>query len=203
MLAAGRIRAGSSWHVRDARSAGFEREIVVAAGNAGLPGHLVIPERAGGIVVFAHGSGSSRRSPRNRFVAAALNEAGLGTLLVDLLTPDEELSRANVFNVRLLAARLTSITGWLRRNPAARSLPVGYFGASTGAAAALWAGASPRVPIAAIVSRGGRPDLAGPQLAAVRAPPLAKPRLTVPGASSEAVHPDYTISTMSLPERRR
>ena len=99
MLAAGRIRAGSSWHVRDARSAGFEREIVVAAGNAGLPGHLVIPERAGGIVVFAHGSGSSRRSPRNRFVAAALNEAGLGTLLVDLLTPDEELSRANVFNV--------------------------------------------------------------------------------------------------------
>jgi len=161
---------------------GFEREIIVAAGDAGLPGHLVIPQRAGGIVVFAHGSGSSRRSPRNRFVAAALNEAGLGTLLVDLLTPEEELSRANVFNVRLLAARLTGITGWLRRQPAARSLPVGYFGASTGAAAALWAAASPRVPIAAIVSRGGRPDLASPQLAAVRAPTLL-----IVGGHDEAV----------------
>jgi putative phosphoribosyl transferase len=151
---------------------GFEREITVGNGDVRLAGHLTIPDRAAGMIIFAHGSGSSRRSPRNRFVAAALNEAGLGTLLADLLTPEEELSRANVFNVRLLAARLTGLTGWLRRHPAARGLPVGYFGASTGAAAALWAAASPRVPIAAIVSRGGRPDLAGPQLAAVHAPTL-------------------------------
>ena len=151
---------------------GFEREIILTAGQVELPGHLAIPDRAAGVVIFAHGSGSSRRSPRNRFVAAALNQAGVGTLLAYLLTPGEELSRANVFDVRLLAARLTDITRWLQRHPGARDLPVGYFGASTGAAAALWAAAAPRMPIAAIVSRGGRPDLAGPQLALVRSPTL-------------------------------
>ena len=135
------------------------------------------------MVIFAHGSGSSRRRPGTRFVAAALNQAGLGTLLADLLTPEEELCRANVFDVRLLAARLTGITRWLRRHPAARGIPLGYFGASTGAAAALWAAAAdPRVPVAAVVSRGGRPDLAGPQLVSVRAPTLF-----IVGGSDEAV----------------
>ena len=122
-----------------------------------LAGHLAIPDRATGVVIFAHGSGSSRRSPCNRFVAGALNQAGPGTLLADLLTPEEALCRANVFDVRLLASRLTGITRWLRRHPAARGLPVGYFGASTGAATALWAAAAdPRVPVAAVVSRAGR-----------------------------------------------
>jgi len=138
--------------------------MTLTAGDLELAGHLAIPDRATGAVIFAHGSGSSRRSPRNRLVAAALNQAGLGTLLADLLTPEEELRRADVFDVRLLAARLTGITRWLHRHPAARGIPVGYFGASTGAAAALWAAAAdPRVPIAAVVSRGGRPDLAGPR----------------------------------------
>jgi putative phosphoribosyl transferase len=101
---------------------GFERDITVGNGDVQLAGHLTIPDRAAGMIIFAHGSGSS---PRNRFVAAALNQAGLGTLLADLLTPEEELSRANVFDVRLLAARLAGITGWLGRHPAARGLPVG------------------------------------------------------------------------------
>jgi len=147
--------------------------ITVDAGGVRLPGSLVIPPLARGLVVFAHGSGSSRRSPRNRFVAAGLNRAGLGTLLVDLLTADEELSRAYVFNIALLATRLTGITRWLRSRPGTAACPVGYFGASTGAAAALWAAAgSPRLPVTAIVSRGGRPDLAGRRLALVQAPTL-------------------------------
>src|SRR5271166_5391691 len=98
----------------------FEREITLTAGDLELAGHLAIPDRATGVVIFAHGSGSSRRSPCNRFVAAALNQAGLGTLQADLLTPEEALRRASVFDVRLLAARLTGITRWLHRHPAAR-----------------------------------------------------------------------------------
>jgi putative phosphoribosyl transferase len=148
-------------------------KVMLNIAGARLPGSLVIPERAAGLVVFAHGSGSSRHSPRNQFVAAALNRAGLGTLLVDLLTGDEELSRAHVFNVPLLAARLAGITGWLRSEPATAATPLGYFGASTGAAAALWAAAaSPPLPVSAIVSRGGRPDLASQRLARVQAPTL-------------------------------
>jgi len=148
-------------------------EVVLNIGGARLPASLFIPDRATGLVVFAHGSGSSRHSPRNRFVAEALNRAGLGTLLADLLTGEEELSRSYVFNVPLLAARLAGITGWLRGDPATAAIPLGYFGASTGAAAALWAaGASPPLPVAAVVSRGGRPDLAGRRLAQVRAPTL-------------------------------
>jgi putative phosphoribosyl transferase len=148
-------------------------EVVLNIAGARLSGSLVIPDRAVGLVVFAHGSGSSRHSPRNRFVADALNRAGLGTLLVDLLTGDEELSHAYVFNITLLAARLAGITGWLHGQPATATIPLGYFGASTGAAAALWAtAASPPLPVAAIVSRGGRPDLAGPRLAQVQAPTL-------------------------------
>ncbi|WP_405447453.1 phosphoribosyltransferase family protein [Streptomyces erythrochromogenes] len=143
--------------------------VEVDAGGLALAGDLALPEGAGAVVMFAHGSGSSRRSPRNRTVAADLNRAGLGTLLFDLLTPAEEADRANVFDIEPLAGRLADATGWLRRRA---SLPIGYFGASTGAAAALWAASAADADIGAVVSRGGRPDLAGPRLAAVRAPTL-------------------------------
>ncbi|MER6317133.1 phosphoribosyltransferase family protein [Streptomyces sp. NPDC001581] len=153
----------------DVRAAAVE----VDAGGLTLAGDLALPEGAGAVVVFAHGSGSSRRSPRNRAVAAELNRARLGTLLFDLLTPAEEADRANVFAIEPLAGRLAEATRWLRRRV---PLPVGYFGASTGAAAALWAAAEAAeasdAAIGAVVSRGGRPDLAGPRLAAVRAPTL-------------------------------
>lgn len=137
-----------------------------------MSGDLIVPEAARGLVVFVHGSGSGRHSPRNRYVAGALNEAGLGTLLFDLLTPEEEADRSNVFDIGLLAERLLERTAWVREQPDAAGLPIGYFGASTGAAAALWAAAEPDNTIAAIVSRGGRPDLAGDRLAAVNAPTL-------------------------------
>ena len=162
----------ADWSGRRAAAAADRREVTVNAGGVRLEGSLVIPAHATGLVVFAHGSGSGRRSPRNRFVAAALNRAGLATLLADLLTPQEELNRGNVFDVELLAARLTAITGWLRGQPATSGMPVGYFGASTGAAAALWAAAGGGSPVRAIVSRGGRPDLAGPRLSSVQAPVL-------------------------------
>ncbi len=151
---------------------GREQEVRPEAGVVRLAGYLTVPENAPGIVVFAHGSGSSRHSPRNRYVAGVLNEAGLGTLLFDLLTPEEEADRANVFDIGLLAGRLAEVTGWLRAQPRAARAAVGYFGASTGAAAALWAAAEPGAGIAAVVSRGGRPDLARPRLAAVTAPTL-------------------------------
>ncbi|WP_252375205.1 dienelactone hydrolase family protein [Nonomuraea sp. KC401] len=137
-----------------------------------MPGDLVVPDGARGMVVFVHGSGSSRLSPRNRYVAGALNEAGLGTLLFDLLTPQEEAARENVFDIGLLTRRLLERTAWVRERPATAGLPIGYFGASTGAAAALAAAAEPGNPITAIVSRGGRPDLAAEKLEAVRAPAL-------------------------------
>ncbi|MFG1941530.1 dienelactone hydrolase family protein [Nonomuraea sp. NPDC048826] len=140
--------------------------------DAEISGQLVVPDEAHGMVVFVHGSGSSSRSPRNRYVAGALNEAGLGTFLFDLLTPEEELDRANVFDIELLAGRLLAATGRVRAEPAAARLPLGYFGASTGAAAALWAAAEPDAGVAAVVSRGGRPDLAGARLGSVRAPTL-------------------------------
>ena len=142
------------------------------AGKLLLHGHLVVPGEARGLVVFAHGSGSSRHSPRNRHVAEALRRVGLGTLLFDLLTEQEELDRANVFDVSLLAERLTGVTHWLHEQRAVAGLTIGYFGASTGAAAALWAAAQPGASVGAVVSRGGRPDLAGPRLAAVQAPTL-------------------------------
>ncbi len=149
-----------------------DEEVRVSAGPAVVAGHLTIPEHPLGIVVFAHGSGSSRHSPRNRYVAEVLNGAGLATLLFDLLTPDEELNRANVFDIDLLAGRLVDVTEWLASQPDTATLPVGYFGASTGAGAALAAAADPRVNVAAVVSRGGRPDLAGQALTKVRAPTL-------------------------------
>jgi len=149
-----------------------DEDVEVRAGPSRLSGHLTVPEMARGIVVFAHGSGSSRHSPRNRFVASVLNRDGLGTLLFDLLTPEEERDRANVFDIALLGRRLAQVTRWLRAEPVAASLPIGYFGASTGAAAALWAAGEPDPEIAAVVSRGGRPDLAAERLTVVTAPTL-------------------------------
>jgi putative phosphoribosyl transferase len=158
-------RAGTDPHHCD-------EEVVVPVGRHHLGGHLTVPETPAGIVVFAHGSGSSRHSPRNRFVATVLNRAGFGTLLSDLLTPYEEHDRSKVFDIALLAGRLADVTDWLRLRPDTAGLPVGYFGASTGAAAALWAASEPSAGVAAVVSRGGRPDLAGPRLVDVRAPTL-------------------------------
>lgn len=118
-------------------------EVTIPAGPVRLHGRLTVPERPSGVVVFVHGSGSSQHSPRNRFAAEVLQNAGWATLLFDLLTPEEELDRANVFDVELLADRLVEVTGWVRRHAACAGLPIGYFGASTGAAAALWAAAAP------------------------------------------------------------
>jgi alpha-beta hydrolase superfamily lysophospholipase len=137
-----------------------------------LPADLTVPAHALGCSIFAHGSGSSRLSPRNRLVSAVLNNAGIATLLFDLLTPGEEEDRRNVFDVDLLAARLVAATRWLAEQPETKGLPVGYFGASTGAAAALRAAADLGAQVRAVVSRGGRPDLAGPWLATVRSPTL-------------------------------
>ena len=150
----------------------FVEDVEVDVEGARLAGHLVVPERATGLVVFAHGSGSSRHSPRNRHVAGMLNETGLATLLADLLGPDEQSDRAMVFDVQMLSDRLLGLTAWARTHPDCGALPLGYFGASTGAAAALWAAADPRSQVRAVVSRGGRPDLAARRLAQVSVPTL-------------------------------
>jgi putative phosphoribosyl transferase len=149
-----------------------DEEVEIHVGTVRLAGHFTVPEVVRGMVVFAHGSGSSRHSPRNRFVASTLNGDGLGTLLFDLLSPDEEIDRAHVFDIPMLAARLTTVTKWLKAQPESIGSKIGYFGASTGAAAALWAAAQPGANVGAIVSRGGRPDLALPVLVQVRAPTL-------------------------------
>jgi putative phosphoribosyl transferase len=150
----------------------LDEDVEVAAGSVRLAGHLTVPEHPLGVVVFVHGSGSSRHSPRNRYVAEVLQTASLATLPFDLLTPAEERHRANVFDIELLARRLMQVTAWVRERPECWSLPLGWFGASTGAGAALWAAAEPAADVAAVVSRGGRPDLAGARLGAVRAPTL-------------------------------
>ena len=151
-------------------------EVSIGVDNITLAGTLTVPENAAGIVLFVHGSGSSRHSPRNRLVAQSLQSAGLATLLFDLLTPQEEyLDRRTAtfrFDIALLTRRLIGATAWTLRNPATHNLPIGYFGASTGAAAALAAAAQLRESVAAVVSRGGRPDLAGPALGLVRAATL-------------------------------
>lgn len=147
-------------------------EVTIEVDGIPLSGHLTVPEASKAFVLFAHGSGSSRHSPRNRFVATTLNGRGLATLLFDLLSHDEEAERSNVFDIDLLAQRLLAATHWLRGEAEAEGARFGYFGASTGAAAALVAAAAPAAGIDAIVSRGGRPDLAGSRLAAVRAPTL-------------------------------
>jgi pimeloyl-ACP methyl ester carboxylesterase len=148
------------------------RETEVTIEPLGLAGTLVRPQGGRGLVVFAHGSGSSRRSPRNRFVAAQLQRAGLGTLLFDLLRDDEAADRGNVFDISLLAERLALATDWVHSRSDPDRVPIGYFGASTGAAAALVAETLTAHPVSAVVSRGGRPDLAGAALARVRAPTL-------------------------------
>jgi putative phosphoribosyl transferase len=170
--AAGPVPAGDPPGAGPQPRAEAEAEVEVAADTVPLPGLLTLPVGDTGVVVFAHGSGSSRHSSRNRYVASILNQAGLGTLLFDLLTAEEELDRGNVFDIELLARRLTAATGWLASQLGAVGLPIGYFGASTGAAAALLSAAEPGADIAAVVSRGGRPDLAGPRLRLVRAPTL-------------------------------
>ena len=151
-------------------------EARIPAGRQTLEGNLSIPANAQGVVLFAHGSGSSRHSSRNRFVASVLQQAGLATLLLDLLSPDEESVDVRTaelrFNIGLLAERLLQATDWLVRQPQLEKLQFGYFGASTGAAAALVAAADAPRHSAAVVSRGGRPDLAGPALVRVQAPTL-------------------------------
>ena len=147
------------------------REVVIPAGEAALPGTLSLPGSMRGVVLFAHGSGSSRYSPRNRFVAGALTDAGFATLLFDLLIESEAEDRRNVFDIELLASRLLAAIRWTRRNPATCAAPLGIFGASTGAAAALVAAARDH-GVRAVVSRGGRPDLAGGWLVRVDSPTL-------------------------------
>lgn len=164
-------RAGPA-PAEQAAAPGRDEEVEVAVGPAVLAGHLTIPPAASGLVVFAHGSGSSRHSPRNRFVAGELAAAGLGTLLFDLLTRDEEADRSNVFDIPLLAGRLVAVTCWLREQPEAGAIRIGYFGASTGAGAALLAAARLRTGVGAVVSRGGRPDLAAGALGRVTGPTL-------------------------------
>ena len=149
-----------------------DEDVLIRLPGVTLAGRLTVPASASGAVVFAHGSGSSRHSPRNRYVAAVLNQAGLATLLFDLLTTEEEHDRRMVFDIGLLAGRLVGAVGWLSAQPAAGRLPLGLFGASTGAAAALWAAADPAIGVRAVVSRGGRPDLAGTRLGEVTAPTL-------------------------------
>jgi putative phosphoribosyl transferase len=173
------LEKAQSWD--DPPGPGSDEEVHV--GGLQLPGRLTVPSGTTGLVVFAHGSGSSRHSPRNLYVATQLNRAGLGTLLFDLLRPDEESHRAAVFDIPVLADRLADATRWVAGQPATRQLALGYFGASTGAAAALCAATAPDLAVRAIVSRGGRPDLAGPCLDAVGAPTLL-----IVGGRDPAVH---------------
>lgn len=151
----------------------IDETLRLPAAGVVLEGRLQVPAAASGIVLFAHGSGSSRHSPRNRYVAGVLQACGMGTLLVDLLTTEEDRVRENRFDIALLSRRLGEAAVGLRAHPRCAGLPLGLFGASTGAASALRLAADPAAGIAAVVSRGGRPDLAGvPALRAVRAPVL-------------------------------
>jgi putative phosphoribosyl transferase len=153
-----------------------EERVQIVSDNIRLNGDLIVPAGAKGVVVFAHGSGSSRFSPRNRYVASALREGGLGTLLMDLLSVQEEQMDERTgylrFDIELLSERLVSATDWLKQHEPSRHLKIGYFGASTGAGAALVAAALRPDDVGAVVSRGGRPDLAGPALRELRAPTL-------------------------------
>jgi putative phosphoribosyl transferase len=153
-------------------SADADDDVRISAGEVVLDGHLHLPEPASALVLFAHGSGSSRFSPRNRFVASVLYEAGIGTLLMDLLTPAEERQREGVFDIPLLAGRLVAATRWAHKRSDTAGCRIGYFGASTGAGAALYAAAELGDEVSAVVSRGGRPDLAGERLGQVRSATL-------------------------------
>lgn len=161
----------AAWRTSPA-AAGRDETLSLPTATGRLAGRLTVPPDPRGLVVFAHGSGSSRHSPRNRSVAHVLNEAGLATVLLDLLTPAEDETRASVFDVERLATRLAAVSRQLGSDPTLGSLRVGYFGASTGAAAALIAAAEPSARVDALVSRGGRPDLAGNRLGLVHAPTL-------------------------------
>ncbi len=170
----GRSSRGRPWRSATAGpvAAPRDEEVEITSGATRLPAHVSVPPRAIGVVAFAHGSGSGRHSPRNREVGKALNDAGLATVLADLLTPDEERDRAAVFDIRLLAERLHHVGRYVRTRPDIGEAPLGYFGASTGAAAALWSATQPKSGVHALVLRGGRPDLAGSLLPAVTAPTL-------------------------------
>jgi len=162
----------------------MKKQVKVKIDAVELDGELVLPDRAKGLVVFAHGSGSSRLSPRNTYVAKVLNEAGVGTLLFDLLTQEEDQSYEQRFDISLLTRRLTGGTSWLREHPETQAMTLGYFGASTGAAAALRGAAEMGAAIKAVVSRGGRPDLAAPFLKRVLSPTL----LIVGGLDGVVLH---------------
>lgn len=180
------------------------RDVRLSLPGAELEGSLTLPQEAPGLVLFAHGSGSSRHSPRNRYVAEILQVAGLGTLLMDLLTHDEDavdqFTRQFRFDIDLLADRLTGAVDWLKRQPETRELPIGLIGASTGAAAALRAAAARPDRVRAVVSRGGRPDLAGEALAHVWAPTLL-----IVGADDAPVIPlnDAALRRMAEPAEMR
>jgi len=159
-----------------------EQVVTITGEGVSLSGFLRIPPKATGIVLFAHGSGSGRLSPRNRFVAYHLQQGGIGTLLIDLLMSDEEHDRRNVFDIDLLADRVLVASAWLNKHGSTKPLPLGYFGASTGAGAALQAAARAPSQVGAIVSRGGRPDLAERYL-----PDVAAPTLLLVGGKDEPV----------------
>jgi putative phosphoribosyl transferase len=177
-------------------------EVQIHAGRAVLPGNLDIPENANALVLFAHGSGSSRHSPRNQFVARTLNDVGLATLLFDLLTQEEEAidmqTRELRFNIHLLAERLVHATKWAKQQEETSDLGIGYFGSSTGGAAALVAAVDLPQDIGAVVSRGGRPDLAGEALPKVKAPTL----LIVGGNDDIVVELNEQARDRSCPRRR-
>lgn len=160
-----------------------DAHVTIPVGDVELEGAIEVPDGASGTVVFAHGSGSSRKSPRNNYVASVVRERGLGTLLFDLLTEAEDRDRDNRFDIPLLTDRLVGATEWLRDRAETRSLPMGYFGSSTGAAAALRAAAKRGDDVDAVVSRGGRVDMAADVLGDVRAPTL----LVVGGADTQVL----------------
>jgi len=179
------------------RSARIEQVWILADGVE-LAGTLGVPESACGLVIFAHGSGSGRRSPRNAAVARGLNHVGLATLLFDLLSDEEAADRRLVFDVPLLGDRLAAATRWAERQPATNDLPIGYFGASTGSAAALWAAAEPSLRVRGVVSRGGRPDLVDTRLEKVEAPTL----LVVGGHDQEVLALNRTAAGRMRCEHR-
>jgi putative phosphoribosyl transferase len=176
--------------------------VQIPSGEVVVNGNLEVPESASGLVLFAHGSGSSRFSPRNTYVAGLMNKKGIATLLIDLLTAEEEsvdeYTGQYRFDVDMLAERLVNSTHWLKTNPATKKFTVGYFGASTGAAAALLAAAKLPNEISAVVSRGGRPDLAGEHLAKVKAPTL----LIVGGDDTEVLEMNKQALKLIRVEKR-
>jgi dienelactone hydrolase len=179
-----------------------EKEVTIPVSKAVVKGNLTVPQGAKGIVIFAHGSGSSRFSTRNTRVAREINQAGIATLLIDLLTAEEEqvdeFTGEFRFNIGLLAQRLVHATEWVKKNPDTKSLAVGYFGASTGAAAALIAAAKLPQHVKAVVSRGGRPDLAGEWLSRVRAQTL----LIVGGDDTEVIELNRQASRQMISEKK-